>query len=97
VFGIMSELELPGSFPRALANATPPPWFFEAHATPWTHEDADAALAAGDLEGAERMLVAVGHASAGNPALMFVVKERLTRVYAMLGWNHHRATVVETW
>jgi hypothetical protein len=97
VFSIMSELELPASFPRALANATPPPWFFEAHATPWTHDDADAALAAGDLEGAERMLVSVGRVSAANPALMVVVKERLTRVYAILGWNHHRATVVETW
>ena len=97
VFGILSELELSPDYARALANATPPPWFFEAHATPWTHDDADAALAAGDLEGAERMLVAVGRGCAGNPTLMFVVKERLARVYAMLGWDHHRATVVETW
>jgi len=97
VRSIVADLGLPREFPRALANASPPPWFFEAHATPWTHEDADAALAAGDLEGAERMLVAVGHASAGNPTLMFVVKQRLASVYSMLGWDHHRATVVETW
>lgn len=97
VFNILSDLDLSPDFPRALANATPPPWFFEAHATPWTHDDADAALAAGDLEGAERMLVAVGSHAAGDPTLMFVVKERLARVYAMLGWDHHRATVVETW
>jgi hypothetical protein len=94
---IVSDLELPPDYPQALVNASPPPWFFEAHATPWTHEDADAALAAGDLEGAERMLVSVGRESAGNPALMFVVKERLTTLYATLGWDHHRATVVETW
>jgi hypothetical protein len=97
VFGIMSDLQLSAEYPRALANASPPPWFFEAHATPWTHEDADAALAAGDVEGAERMLVSVGRSSGGNPALMFVVKERLASLYAMLGWDHHRATVVETW
>ena len=97
VRSIVSELGLGWDYPRALANASPPPWFFEAHATPWTHDDADAALSAGDLEGAERMLVSVGRASGGNPALMFVVKERLASVYAMLGWDHHRATVVETW
>ena len=97
VFSIMFDLDLSPDYPRALANATPPPWFFEAHATPWTHDDADAALGAGDLEGAERMLVSVGRASAGNPALMFVVKERLASIYATLGWDHHRATVVETW
>ena len=94
---IVSELALAWDYPRALANATPPPWFFEAHATPWTHDDADAALTAGDLEGAERMLVAVGRTTSGDPALAFVVKERLARVYALLGWDHHRATVVETW
>jgi hypothetical protein len=97
VRSIVSELGLSWDYPRALANASPPPWFFEAHATPWTHDDADAALSAGDLEGAERMLVSVGRACAGNPALTFVVKERLASVYAMLGWDHHRATVVETW
>ncbi|MDB4939442.1 MAG: hypothetical protein JWP87_6414, partial [Labilithrix sp.] len=94
---IVAELGLARDFPQPLANAIPPPWFFEAHATPWTLDDADAALAAGDVEGAERMLVAVGRTSGGDYAQMARVKERLASVYAMLGWDHHRATVVETW
>jgi hypothetical protein len=94
---VVHELGLPRDFPRALANAIPPPWFFEAHATPWTLDDADAALAAGDVEGAERMLVSVGREAGGDYALMAGVKARLASVYGMLGWGHHRATVVETW
>ena len=94
---IVQELGLPGDFPRPLANATPPSWFFEAHATPWTIRDAETALAAGDVEGAERMLVAVGRAVVGSASAMADVKERLASVYAMLGWDHHRAMVVETW
>jgi hypothetical protein len=39
------------------------------------------------------MLVAISRASSDPDA----VKERLASVYAMLGWAHHRATVVETW
>jgi hypothetical protein len=88
-----SALGLAADFPRPLARATPPRWFFEAHATQWTLADADAALAAGDLEGAERTLVAVGRTTS-DPG---EAKERLASVYAMLGWAHHRATVVETW
>jgi hypothetical protein len=94
---ILHELGLSRELPRALANAIPPPWFFEAHATPWTLDDADAALAAGDVEGAERMLVSVGRTAASDYAQMARVKERLASVYEALGWDHHRATVVETW
>jgi hypothetical protein len=91
VMGTLRELALSAEFPRPLANAIPPPWFFEAHATKWTLADAETALTAGDVEGAERMLVS---AARTNPA---AVKERLATVYEMLGWDHHRSTVVETW
>lgn len=91
VLGLLDELALPRELPRPLAHAIPPPWFFEAHSTPWTVADADAALESGDVEGAERMLVAVGRTRAPE------AKERLVSVYTMLGWDHHRATVVETW
>ena len=94
---IVRDLGLPDDFPRALAKAIPPRWFFEAHATPWSLEDADAALAAGDVEGAERMLVAAGRAATGDTPRLSAVKTRLASVYATLGWDHHRATVVETW
>jgi hypothetical protein len=97
VTSVLLDLGLPLDFPRALARAIPPPWFFEAHATPWTVDDADAALAAGDLEGAERMLVAAGRAATGDTPRLSAVKTRLASVYAELGWEHHRATVVETW
>jgi hypothetical protein len=97
VTSVLLELGLPPDFPHALARAMPPPWFFEAHATPWTVDDADAALAAGDLEGAERMLVAAGRAATGDTPRLSAVKTRLASVYAALGWDHHRATVVETW
>lgn len=97
VHGVVRDLGLPDDFPHALAKAIPPPWFFEAHATPWTLDDADAALAAGDLEGAERMLVAVGRAATGDTPRLSAVKTRLASVYTELGWDHHRATVVETW
>jgi hypothetical protein len=89
---IQQELGLPGHFPRPLPAVLTPAWFFEAYAAPWTIADADAALAAGDVEGAERMLVAVGRTGGSDAA-----KERLASVYTMLGWDHHRATVVETW
>ena len=91
VLGLLDELALPRELPRPLAHATPPPWFFEAHATSWTVADADSALAAGDVEGAERMLVALARTRAPE------AKDRLASVYTMLGWDHHRATVVETW
>ena len=94
---VVAELGLANDFPRPLANAMPPPWFFEAHATSWTVADAETALAAGDVEGAERMLVAVGRAFVGDASRMAEVKDRLASVYAMLGWDHHRAAVVETW
>jgi hypothetical protein len=94
---ILGGLGLPDDFPRPLPRAIPPPWFFEAHATPWTLDDADAALAAGDIEGAERMLVAAGRAATGDTPRLSAVKTRLVSVYGSLGWDHHRATVVETW
>lgn len=97
VRSIVRDLGLPADFPRALGRAIPPPWFFEAHATPWTLDDADAALAAGDVEGAERMLVAAGRAATGDTPRLSAVKTRLASVYGTLGWDHHRATVVETW
>jgi len=94
---IVRNLDLPDDFPRALPKAIPPPWFFEAHSTTWTLDDADAALAAGDVEGAERMLVAAGRAATGDTPRLSAVKTRLAAVYGRLGWDHHRATVVETW
>lgn len=94
---VLLELGLTSDFPRPLANAMPPPWFFEAHAGRWTITDAETALAAGDVEGAERMLVAVARSVVGDATRMAGVKDRLASVYSMLGWDHHRATVVETW
>ncbi len=89
---VLLQLGLPSDFARPLPKVEPPSWFFEAHASSWTVADADGAVAAGDLEGAERMLVSVGRTGQGAAA-----KDRLAAVYAKLGWNHHRATVVETW
>lgn len=94
---VLRGLGLSDDFPRPLPRAIPPPWFFEAHATPWTLDDADAALAAGDIEGAERMLVSAGRAATGDTPRLSAVKTRLVSVYGSLGWDHHRATVVETW
>jgi hypothetical protein len=93
----LDVLRLAPDFPRPLATALPPSWFFEAHATSWTLADADTALAAGDVEGAERMLVAVGRTARASGLAGADVKMRLASVYTTLGWDHHRATVVETW
>jgi hypothetical protein len=90
-------LGLDAAFPRPLPPALPPSWFFEAHGTSWTLADAETALAAGDPEGAERMLVAVGRLARASGLAAADVKMRLASVYTTLGWDHHRATVVETW
>lgn len=97
VRAVLRDLALPDDFPRPLDHVIPPSWFFEAHSTTWTMEDAVTALADGDLEGAERMLVAVGRMARGHAGRMADAKDRLGSVYAALGWAHHRATVVETW
>lgn len=89
---VLLQLGLPSDLPRPLPKVQPPPWFFEAHITTWTLADADAAMAAGDIDGAERMLVAVGRSGQGAAA-----KDRLAAIYAQLRWDHHRATVAETW
>ena len=93
----LERLGLPADFPRPAPHETPPSWFFEAHATHWTIADAETALAAGDLEGAERMLVAAARAASAAGLAGAGLKLKLALVYTTLGWDHHRATVVETW
>lgn len=71
----------------------PPRWFFEAHGTSFSLTDGETALVAGDLEGAERMLVS----AARRPGQADAVKTVLAAVYERLGWAHQRAAVLETW
>jgi hypothetical protein len=85
-------LGVDASFVKPLAGTLPPPWFFEAHGTRWTLFDVEEARRAGDVAGAERMLVALGRNGYADR-----VKTDLASVYATLGWEHHRATVLETW
>jgi hypothetical protein len=97
VHAALERLGLATDFPRPAPHAMPPSWFFEAHATDWTIADAETALAAGDIEGAERMLVAAARAAHAEGLAGAGLKLRLASVYTTLGWDHHRATVVETW
>jgi hypothetical protein len=92
----LEALGLAPDFPRPLPMTVPPRWFFEAHHTPWSAGDAETALVAGDVEGAERMLIAASRMAPRGLAAD-TLKQRLVEVYATLGWDHHRATVVETW
>ncbi len=85
-------LQVLGLEAKPLPGALPPPWFFEAHGTRWTLLDVEEAVRAGDVAGAERMLVALGRNGYAER-----VKDQLVSVYSTLGWEHHRATVLETW
>ena len=93
----LERLALPADFPRPAPHVIPPRWFFEAHDTRWTLLDVERALADGDVEGAERMLVAVARTAHHEGLASATVKMKLASVYTTLGWDHHRATVVETW
>jgi len=88
----LQVLGLKASFAKPVVGTLPPPWFFEAHGTRWTLFDVEEAMTAGDITGAERMLVALGRNGYAER-----VKDRLASVYSTLGWEHHRATVLETW
>jgi hypothetical protein len=94
VANVLADLDLPQTLlhaQRARRETSPPAWFFEAHSTTHTVADADAALQAGDVEGAERMLVSAARAGRGE------IAPRLASIYEMLGWAHQRAIVAETW
>jgi hypothetical protein len=71
---------------------SPPVWFFEAHGTRPTERAAADALAAGDLLGVERALVGLARVQCTD-----AIKDQLASVYTMLGWDHQRAVVAETW
>ncbi|HEY8075350.1 MAG TPA: hypothetical protein VIF62_14600 [Labilithrix sp.] len=89
---VLEALGLDASFPREQPTAIPPRWFFEAHGAAFTVADAEAALAAGDVEGAERMLVSAAMRGSANEA-----RTKLAAIYDQLGWAHPRAKVLETW
>ncbi len=82
----VKKLGLPADFIRPLTREIPPAWFALAHGPRFTLEDAQLAYESGDLEGAERMLVA---ARTGAPLL--------AEIYKRLDWPHQRAVVAETW
>lgn len=82
----VKRLGLPQDFIRPLTREIPPSWFALAHGPRFTLEDAELAYASGDLEGAERMLVAARTGAA-----------LLAEIYGRLDWPHHRAVVAETW
>lgn len=83
---VTTKLDLPDDFPQPLAREIPPAWFALAHEARFTVRDAEEARRAGDIEGAERMLVSARDGM-----------RELIAVYEQLGWSHHRAIVAETW
>lgn len=93
----LERLALPADFPGPARHVIPPRWFFETRSTRWTLAHAERALGDGDVEGAERMLVAVARTAHQEGLASAGVKMKLASVYTTLGWDHHRATVVETW